>query len=97
MKLNYEEIFNYQKSWHENKMLSEEQKNGLINLSNLLVKRAKENDCEIDNVSILYPEDCSNFDIFKDFASAMRAYVTVKEDGGSQINGWNLNNEVRVE
>lgn len=66
-------------------------------LSNLLIQRAKENQGEIDNVTLLYPEDYSDFDIFSDFAFAMSAFLTVRKEGGAKISGWTLNREVDVE
>ncbi len=97
MKLNYKEISDCQTFWQESEHLSQEQKEGLITLSNLLIQRAKENQDEIDNVTLLYPEDYSNFDIFSDFAFAMNAFLTERKEGGAKIDGWNLNREVDVE
>lgn len=99
MKLNYEELSDYQTFWQESEHLSQRQKDGLITLSNLLMQRAKENHDEIDNVILLYPEDCSDFHTFTDFAFAMSAYVCVRDDGkkGAKMNGWTLNYEVDVE
>lgn len=97
MKLNYEELSNYQTFWQESEHLSPSRKNGLIALSNLLMQRAKENQDEIDHVTLFYPEDCSDFNTFTDFASVMNADVTVKDEGGAKTSGWNLNCEVDVE
>lgn len=90
MKLNYKELSHYQTFWQESEHLSQKQKKGLITLSNLLIKRAKENQDEVDNIVLLYPEDCSDFGIFSDFASAMSASITVREEGGAKISEWNL-------
>lgn len=97
MKLNYKELSDYQTFWQESEHLSQKQKDGLITLSNLLIQRAKENQDEIDNVTLLYPEDYSDFDIFSDFSFAMSAFLTVRKEGGAKISGWTLNREVDVE
>ena len=61
------------------------------------IQRAKENQDEIDDVTLLYPEDYSDFDAFSDFAFAMGAFLTVRKEGGAKISGWTLNREIDVE
>ena len=97
MKLNSKELLSYQQFWKESKNLSQQHQIGLIILSNKLLERAKDYDGEIDNITLLYPEDCSDFSVFTDFASIMQAYVTVRDEGGAKITGWFLNHEVDVE
>lgn len=97
MKLNYKELSNYQTFWKESVHLSQQRKNELIALSNLLMQQAKENQDELDDITLLYPEDCSDFDSFTDFASIMQAHIIVREEGGAKISGWGLNYEVDVE
>lgn len=48
MKLNYNGIRDYQKYWKECESLTQEQRQGLIELSNRLIERAEENDGELD-------------------------------------------------
>ncbi len=97
MKLNYGVLATYQTFWQENEHLSQKRKEGLIALLNLLSQRAKENNDEVDNITLLYPEDCSDFVTFANFAFAMDAYLTVRKEGGAKISGWTLNNKVDVE
>ena len=97
MKLNYKELLDYQTYWEENEHISLTHKNGLIELSDKLMQRLKENNDEIDDVKLLYPEDCSDFHAFADFALLMQAYVSVKDTGGFQMSGWFLNNQIEVE
>lgn len=97
MKLNSKELLSYQQFWKDSKNLSQQHQIGLINLSNKLLERAKDYDGEIDNIILLYPEDCSDFSVFTDFAAIMQAYVTVRNEGGAKITGWFLNDEVDVE
>lgn len=99
MKLNYEELLDYQKFWQESKELSQQRKDGLISLSTKFMQRVKDNGDEMDKVTLLYPEDCSDFSAFSDFADVMKAIVTVRDDGkkGAKIVGWFLHREIDVE
>ena len=94
MKLNYNELSCYQEFWQQNEHLSKQRKDGLNSLANILKQRAKDNGDEIDNVFLLYPEDCSDFNTFLDFASIMQAYVLIKDEGGAKMEGWFYNCEV---
>lgn len=96
MKLNYNEVLDYQEYWKESGFFSKKQQDGLIELSNKLVQRVKENNDELDGVKLLYPEDCSDFDIFTGFACAMQAYVIPRKENGFFIDGWTLNREIEV-
>lgn len=97
MKLNYDEMLRYQKFWKESKNLSEKRKEALISLSNKLISKAKENGDELGNVVLLYPEDCSNFRYFMDFAFVMDACVYTRKKGGAKMCGWFQNKNVDVE
>lgn len=97
MKLNYEELLNYQKFWQESQELSQQRKDGLISLSTKFMQRVKDNGDNVDEVTLLYPEDCPDFSTFSDFASLMDAIVTVRDEGGAKIVGWFLNREIDVE
>lgn len=94
MKLNCKELSRYQEFWQQNEHLSKQHKDGLNSLANILKQRAKDNGDEIDNVFLLYPEDCSDFNTFLDFASIMQAYVLIKDEGGAKMEGWFCNCEV---
>lgn len=96
MKLNYEEILYYQTFWKDNKAISCERANGLIELSNKFMQRVKDNDDEVEGVTLFYPDDCSDYNTFTDFAFAMSAYVRAKAGGGLQMSGWGLNRDVEV-
>lgn len=97
MKLNYNELANYQRHWKESKHISKERATGLIELSNVFIQKVKANGDETDGVVLLYPEDCSDYEVFMDFASVMAAYVTVRKEGGLQMDGWSLNIKTAVE
>ena len=97
MKLKYEKLLNYQEYWKKSSNISPQQKDGLISLSDKFMHRIKENKDEMDGVKLLYPEDCSDFSLFTDFAFVMNAYVCTKDEGGFQMDGWFLNNEIEVE
>lgn len=86
MKINYKEVLRYQKFWRESKCLMDKQKEGYIILSNKLIEKAKENNDEIDNVTLLYPEDYSgDYEIFQEFASAFGAGAYIRHEGGMKI------------
>lgn len=97
MKLNYEEILFYQEYWKRRKEIPEEQKNKLVDLSNKLIERAKSNQDELNGVVLLYPEDCTDYKVFTDFAFVMLAYVRKRQDNGLKMEGWGLNHELDVE
>lgn len=97
MKLNYEALLDTQEFWLESEGLSQQQKDGFIVLSNLLMERTKEKQGELDDVELYYPEDFQDFEIFTDFAFALSAYVVAIEGPGVKICGWCLNREVDVE
>lgn len=88
MKLNYKELSRYQEFWQQSEHLSKQRKDGLNSLANILKQRAKDNDDEIDNIFLLYPEDCSDFYTFLEFSSIMQAYVLMKDEGGAKMKGW---------
>lgn len=98
MKLNYNEMRDYQKYWEECDSLTQKQKQGLIELSNELIKRAKENGGELDEITLLYPEDFSgSYRVFSEFADCMNARATIRKEGGAKISGWGYYHEVEVE
>ena len=66
-------------------------------LSNKLIESAKKNNDSIDDIILLYPEDCPNFDSFVMFANVVYAYVSIREHGGAKMHGFGLNNQVEVE
>ncbi len=97
MTLNYKEMEHYQEYWKESQYLSDEKKECLMNLSNKLISQAKLDNDQVDNVTLLYPEDCSDLSIFQDFASVIAAKVTIRPEGGAKIYGIGLYTEVDVE
>lgn len=97
MQLNYSAILLYQKMWQESTNLSDEQKKGFLDLSEKLIQRSRENPNKLEEVTLLYPKDCSDFDIFSDFAFAMNAFFSPREDAGAKMFGWALNYCVDVE
>lgn len=99
MKINYEEILDYQKFWKESESLTDKQKEGYMILSNKLIERALRNDGEIDNIILYYPEDYADSRIFIEFASAMGASVCIRKrkKGGLEMKNFGLNHEVDVE
>lgn len=97
MKLNYEEILFYQEYWKKREEIPEEKKNKLIDLSNKLIERVKANQDELNGVVLLYPEDCTDYQVFTDFAFVMFAYIRKRQDKGLKMEGWGLNHEIDVE
>lgn len=98
MKINYNEIKDYQKYWKECESLTQEQRQGLIELSNKLIERAEQNDGELDEIKLLYPEDFNgSYRVFSEFADCMCARATIREEGGAQISGWGYCYEIEVE
>lgn len=97
MQLNYKEMEHYKEYWKESPYLSNEKKEALMNLSDKLISQAKSDNDQVDNVKLLYPEDCSDFSIFQDFASVMNARVIVRPGGGAKIDGIGLYTDVEPE
>ena len=97
MQLDYNELANYQQYWKVSKHIPCKRAAGLIELSNVFIQKVKANGDETDGVVLLYPEDCSDYEVFMDFASVMSAYVTARKEGGLQMDGWSLNHERIVE
>lgn len=97
MKLNKEEFARYKSYWKKNRFLTEEEKEGLISVSDLFLKRVEENGDEVDDVILLFPEDFSNLEVLRIFAGVMDAKVVVRPEGGAKVEGWFLNYQVQVE
>lgn len=98
MKLNYSEIGRYRKYWKECKSITEEERQGLIELSNKLIKRARENNGELDEIVLLYPEDFTgSYRVFSQFGDCMNACTTIRKEGGAQISGWGCYHDIEVE
>lgn len=97
MQLNYKEMERYQEYWKESSHLSDEKKEAFMNLSNKLIIQAKSDNDQVDNVELLYPEDCSDFSIFQDFASVINARVILRTEGGAEIDGIGLYTNVDPE
>lgn len=99
MKLNVETLLYYQNYWKESDNLTDNQKEGYITLSNKLIERAKENNGEVDNVILYYPEDYPDSRIFSEFAYAMNAgcFISKRPQGGLEMFNFGLNREVDVE
>lgn len=97
MKINYDQLFFYQEYWRETKEISEAMANKLIDLSTNLIAKAKANNDELDGIVLLYPEDCEDYDVFRDFAYVMLAYIFVREENGLRMEKWGLRHELEVE
>ncbi len=96
MKLNYEELSDYQKFWKDNQNLSQQKKDSLINLSTKFMQRVKDNGDELSGVKLLYPEDCLDFSVFSHFATVMKASVTTRRNGGCKIDNWFSYSKIKV-
>lgn len=103
MKLNKEALERYQMYWKKSQFLLESEKEDLISISNVFLKRVEEKNGEVDDVVLLYPEDFESlekvpsFQAFREFAGAMDASVVVRPEGGAKAKGWFLNYQVQVE
>lgn len=97
MKLNKEEFARYQSYWKKSQFLTEEEKRGLIAVSDLFLKRVEEKGDEVEDVILLFPEDFTNLEVLREFAGAMDAKVVVRPEGGAKVEGWFLNYRVQVE
>ncbi len=97
MKLNKREFARYQEYWKNSKFLAEREKEELISISNLFLKRVEENGDEVEEVVLLFPEDTSNLNALRRFAETMSAMVTVRTEGGAKVHGWFLNDKIQVE
>lgn len=97
MKLNYNQLAFYQQYWKENGNISSEKSQGLIELADIFTRKVKANGDNVDDVVLLYPEDCSNYEVFAEFAEVMSAYVTQRKGSGLQMDGWLCNRKVDVE
>ena len=97
MKLNYNQLGFYQQYWKESKNISPKKSQGLIELANIFIRKVKANENNADGVVLLYPEDCSNHEVFMEFAEVMSAYVTKRKESGLQMDGWLCNCKVEVE
>lgn len=97
MKLNYNQLAFYQQCWKESENIPAEKSQGLVELADKFIWKVKANGDNVDNVVLLYPEDCSNYEVFIEFAEVMFAYVTQRKENGLQMDGWHCNRKVDVE
>jgi len=97
MQLNKREFARYQEYWKNSKLLAEREKEELISISNLFLKRVEENGDEVEEVELLFPEDTSNLNALRRFAETTSAMVTVRTEGGVKVHGWFLNDKIQVE
>ena len=97
MKLNYNELINYQKHWQENEHIPTQMATRLVELTDLFIQRAKENGNNAEEIVLLYPEDCLDYEVFMEFADIMCAYVTKRKEKGLKMHGWLCNYKVGVE
>lgn len=99
MRLNFNEMLDSQKYWKECEGLTVQQKEGYITLSKRLMKRAIDNNGEVDKVRLCYPEDYPNYAVFREFAYAVGARVLPrkKKKGGLKMCDFGSVHEVDVE
>ena len=97
MNVNYKELEFYQQYWKESWHIPTERATALTNLSNLFIEKAKANADNVDDVVLLYPEDCSDREVFMEFARLMSAFVTNRNENDLRMDGWYCNREVDVD
>lgn len=97
MKLNYSQLAFYQQYWKESKNITPEKSQGLIELANKFIVKVKANRDNVDGVVLLYPEDCSDYEVFMEFAEVVSAYVTKRKGNGLQMDGWLCNRKLDAE
>lgn len=97
MKLNYNQFEFYRQYWKESTNIPPEKSQGLIELADTFIRKVKANGDSVDSVVLLYPEDCSNYEVFTEFAEVMSAYVTKRKDNGLRMDGWFCNRKVDAE
>ncbi len=95
MRLNYDALLNYQNYWQTSIFISPEKADKFVALSNIFMQRVTEHDGEIDDVVLLYPEDCNDRDVFMNFAEVMSAYVGSRlgDDNALLMDGWLLHRQ----
>lgn len=98
MNLNVETLLYYQEYWKESKNLTDKQKQGYIILSNKLIERAKENNGEVDDVVLYYPEDYSDSRVFLNaYAMNTGCFISKRTEGGLEMHDFGLICEINVE
>ena len=95
-RIKYETVVSYQDGWKKSGM-SQNRKDALVALSNILMHKAIDNNHEIDDITLLYPEDCDDYDAFTDLAFAFDAFVSIRDEGGCKMHGWGMNKPIDVE
>ena len=98
-KLKYDTIVFYQEGW-QNTNMPQTKINNMIRLSNKLMHKAIDNNHEIKDLTLSYPEDCADFDVFSSLSYALNASIKPKDNGlsGCIMYGFGRNNpEIEVE
>ena len=83
-KVLYDNIVSIQEWWKESPLSGSED---MITLTSKLMHKLIDNGHELDGVSLLYPEDCDNYDVFSNVAYGLNAIIT-KTDHGLIMTGF---------
>ena len=89
-RIKYDTIVFYQDKWKKSK-IPEKQLELLIETTNLLMHRAIENNHSLDNIELLCPEDCDDYYVFRNIATAFNAFISIREDGSYRMHGFGNN------
>ena len=93
----YDSLVSTQEHWKQMN-IPDWKKSGMIALVNVLMHRLIDNNHDIEKVELQYPEDCDNFDVFRDVAYGLSAFVTKRDSGGLAMNGFgHCRDEIEVE
>ena len=92
-KVLYDNIVSKQEWWREIHLPEAED---MVALTNKLVYKLIDNHHELDGVSLFYPEDCDNYDVFRKVAYGLDAIVA-KTDHGFIMTGFGDNYDTEVE
>lgn len=92
-KVVYDDIVSRQEWWKETHL---PEATDMVALTNKLMHKLIDNEHELDRVSLFYPEDCDNYDVFRKVAYGLDAFIT-KIGHGFVMTGFGTNHDVEVE
>ena len=87
-RFNYNSVLWYQYGLLRNSQVEPKKKDELINLGNVLLLKIIDNNYKTDGIVLFYPEDCNDYDIFADFARALRATIANRAGGGYKMHSF---------
>ena len=78
-RVNYQVILDYQDEWKR------QGKEKLVTLCKKFMHKIVDNNHNLDDIVLFYPEECDDFELFKEFAATFLASIYKTEDGCFQM------------